>query len=75
MSAAQETVHHPIFARLWDRLSRRAEDEQRQGNRSRKPEEQRRRRRQRRPRTLHTAPATVSAASWIRHRTRTYCGG
>ena len=26
MTAAQETVHHPIFARLWDRLSRRAED-------------------------------------------------
>ena len=26
MTQATETVHHPIFARLWDRLSRRAED-------------------------------------------------
>lgn len=26
MSATQEAVHHPVFARLWDRLSRRAED-------------------------------------------------
>lgn len=26
MSQTTETVHHPIFARVWDRMSRRAED-------------------------------------------------